>query len=62
MAKRVKLVLHVEFEAQSEAQARAVVTRLRGDLTQSIQHGASGKELTGVVPGSIKVEIRPEPV
>ena len=60
MSKKVKLVLHVEFEAGTDSQARAVVTRIRGDLTHSIQHGSKGGEFTGVVPGSVKVEIRPE--
>ncbi len=60
MARKVKLVMHVEFEAQTEAQARAVVTRIRSDLTHSIQNGSKGGEFTGVLPGTVKVEIRPE--
>jgi hypothetical protein len=58
---KVKLLIHVEFAAHSEAQAREVVRRIRGDLIHSIQHGPPELEgVTGVVPGSVKVDIKLE--
>ena len=55
---KLTATIEVEFETTGEPQARAAVNRIQGDLSHSIEHGQMGSSMTGVVPGTARVNIR----
>lgn len=53
----VTVVINVEYKTSDEATANATLARLARELKHQIQEGKTGHALTGVVPGSVRVEI-----
>ncbi len=58
MSTVVKLIIEVEFVADSKALANAAVVRMPSDLQTSIEHGHVQGVPTGIVPGSTRVSVR----
>lgn len=54
---KVTMVIDVEYETRDSATANASVARITGDLRHQIEEGKMGHAMTGVVPGSVRVEI-----
>ena len=50
-------MINVEYETRDEATANATVLRIPGDLKFQIEEGKLGHYMTGVVPGSVRIEI-----
>ena len=57
MVTRVKVQIQVEFETRDEQAANSCVVRIGGDLKHVIQEGKMGHAMTGVIPGSVQIEI-----
>ena len=58
MTTNVKMLIEVEFDARGTNEAKAAAQRVPGDLTHSIQHGALGTHMTGVVAGTVRVTVK----
>jgi hypothetical protein len=54
---KVALVIEVMFETKDKPAATAALARIPGELKFAIEESASGHALTGVVPGSTRIQI-----
>jgi len=57
MAKRVKVLVAAEVDVRDEPVANAVLLHIPGEIAITIQESKSGHEVTGVIPGSVRVDI-----
>ena len=54
---KVTVVINVEYKTRDEATANVTLARIPAELQHQIQEGKTGHAMTGVVPGSVRVEI-----
>ena len=53
---KVKLTLEIEFETDTEDQARARLIGIPGQITFAVEHGSGSGMRTGVKHGSVLVK------